>query len=114
MKLLISLVLVALALGGFFLIGSPIEKSDNVDSVAKKAVEGKQIDTAQQATEQVMGQVSQQALDSGCKNPNSQACTTTTFTVVMGNLTIAILFVVLAFAGVVALIKTIDSIINSF
>lgn len=114
MKKLITTILIAAAIGGYFLIGSPVEKSDDMKSVAKKYEESKQIEIAQEATKQVMSQASQQALDSGCKVPDSQSCSTTTSVVMMGNLAITILFVGLAITGILAVIKVIGSVLSNF
>jgi len=105
-----SLLLVVI---GVFTIGEPIDKSDTPQTITKKYVENTQVEIIQETTKQVVIPVYQEALESGCKDPNSRSCTNATFAMVVVNLAITIIFVVLGIVAIIVIAKAVISVLES-
>jgi len=108
-KKIIVGILIALAIGGYLTIGSPIEKSDDSKSISKKAEENIKQEVVQEVTKQTIEPLSEQAIQSSCKDPASQMCFTAKWYVFATSLAIALIFAALMAAGIIALFHTIWS-----
>lgn len=108
------MILIAAAIGGYLLIGSSVDKDGDVKSITKKYVENKKIEVAQDTSTQVIKQVGDQAIDNNCKDPNSSFCSTTTFAVSVIWIAFTLLIAACIIAGIVAAVKVVGSVLNSF
>ncbi len=106
------LIVGSLVIIGMLFFGTPLQTSDNPAAVVKKAGDSYKMKVVQDTTKKVTQDLGEQAIKQSCKNPNSQFCWTSQFTVFITSLAIAILFAGLFVAGVLAAIKFILSFQN--
>ncbi len=104
------LIVGGLVIFGMILFGTPLETTDNPANVVKKAGENYKMNVLQDTTKQVTQDLGDQAIEQGCKDPNSQMCRTTNWTVFVTSLGLAILFLGLLIGGLFGGIKIILSI----
>ena len=101
--------MITFAIGGYLVIGSPIEKSDDAKSISKKAEENIKQEVVEKVTKQTIEPLSEQAIQSSCRDPTSQMCFTAEWYVFATSLAIALLFAIFMIAGLITLFKVISS-----
>ena len=104
------LIVVGLAIIGFVFFGTTFETSDTPTTVTKKVGDGYKMNVLQDTSTKVTQELGKQAIEQGCKVPNSQMCWTSQWVVFTSTLALAILFIGLTISGLVAVIKIVASI----
>lgn len=95
---------------GMLFFGTPLETSDNPATVTKKAGDSYKMNVIQDTTKKVTQDLGNQAIEQGCKDPNSQMCWTSQWYVFVTSLALLILFAGLSVVAIIGGIKIIASI----
>lgn len=104
------LIVGGLVIIGMLFFGTPLETSDNPATITKKAGDSYKMNVIQDTTKKVTQDLGNQAIEQGCKDPNSQMCGVSQWYVFVTTLALAILFIGLAVGAIIGGIKIILSI----